>query len=317
MRLNSRYILGAVLAGWVLVSAGAAVGDDAAYQPGEHVEVYSSMTGRWEKATIVRLDGTMTDGRPRYFIHADDPNISSAYWGTTADQIRRAGPAPGASPAGDQQADVGAAPGDMDPESGPNAFAAAPVAEAAANALPTCRVGMHAPIVSPLNYGGTLLAYDAARGAYQVRSDGDGLVDWVPSRQLRFSCVGGEAAPITTAFFVGRWSLFVGPTPNHVTHGDEVDLEVGRGGRSPPITVNADGTYVWRVDSATTVRGRWHALAPGEARDRTVGPAILLVAGEGGHDWQMSRSGIDASTGHDKVAIDRMDLGESYMGTRS
>ena len=36
--------------------------------------------------------------------------------------------------------------------------------------LPVCRVGLHVPLVSPLNYSATILAFDEAKGSYQVKS---------------------------------------------------------------------------------------------------------------------------------------------------
>ena len=93
----------------VLVIAAAAFGATASlaqtYNPGDHVEAYSSMSGKWEKAVIVRPDGAMSDGRARYFVHAEDPGIVNAYWGSTADQLRAAPPAGApAIPAPDGQA---------------------------------------------------------------------------------------------------------------------------------------------------------------------------------------------------------------------
>jgi hypothetical protein len=79
-----------------LIGAGAA----RAYSPGDHVEAYSSMTGAWEKATIQRQDGTMGDGQPRWFVHADRPDISNAYFGVPDSQVRPVAQQDGAAPAG-------------------------------------------------------------------------------------------------------------------------------------------------------------------------------------------------------------------------
>lgn len=87
-----------------LIGAGSAQ----AYSPGDHVEAYSSMTGAWEKATIQRQDGTMGDGQPRWFVHADRPDITNAYFGVPDSQVRPvaqqgggpSGPPMGAPPTG-------------------------------------------------------------------------------------------------------------------------------------------------------------------------------------------------------------------------
>jgi len=182
--------------------------------------------------------------------------------------------------------------------------------------LPACRVGMHAPIVSPLNYGGTILAIDAAKGSYQVKSDADGLVDWVPARSLRYSCVGGEAAAASENYFVGRWTLFIGPTAHYEVIDSKGYLVVGSGAHVPPLQVNADGTYTWVIDSRITINGKWRSLSASEMRSGTKPPAILLMNGEDGKNWQISRRGVNPSNNRDAIDINRMDIGLSYMGTR-
>jgi len=194
-------------------------------------------------------------------------------------------------------------------------FAASSASAQAAN-LPICKVGMHAPIVSPLNYGGTILAIDAAKGTYQIKSDGDGLVDWVPARQLRYSCVGAEAAPVTENYFIGRWTLFIGPTAHYENIDSKGYLVVGSGAHAPPLQINADGSYVWVLDSRTIVRGKWRVLAANEMRNGTKGPAVVLMNGEDGKNWQVSRGGVNPSNNRDAIDLDRMDLGLSYKGTR-
>src|SRR5436853_84757 len=81
--------------------------------------------------------------------------------------------------------------------------------------LPPCRADMHVPPIGPLNYGGTILAVDETKGSYQVKSDRGGLVDWVKAYNLRYSCAGVEAKPVSDNFFAGKWELFVGPTPHY------------------------------------------------------------------------------------------------------
>lgn len=225
-----------------------------------------------------------------------------------AEAARQLGPTPAAKPAprpAQQAPAVRAAP------------AAAPVQPPPASGLPVCRAGLHVPRVSPLNYGATILAVDPAKGSYKVKSDADGLIDWVSSYSLRTSCTGAVAQAITADFFIGDWEMFVGPTPNNVVIGGKAYIEVGPGAKAPPIVVRKDGGYSWKIDSKTTVTGRWRALAPNEMRNGTVGPAILLMKGESGKDWQMSRRGTALADNRDQANIDRMDLGLSYMATRA
>jgi hypothetical protein len=160
------------------------------------------------------------------------------------------------------------------------------------------------------------MAYDAAKGSYQVKSDDDGLTDWVPARNLRYSCTGAPAAPVTQAYFIGKWSLFLGPTAHHEVIDSKGYLVVGSGAHVPPLQINADGSYTWVLDSRTTVRGRWRAMAENELRSGTKSPAILLLNAEGGKNWEVWRTGVNPGDNRDAIGIERMDLGLSYAGTR-
>ena len=182
--------------------------------------------------------------------------------------------------------------------------------------LPSCRVGMHVPLVSPRNVGATILAYDAVKGSYEVKSDDDGMIDWVPARSLRYSCTGAEAAPVTQSYFVGKWSLFLGPTAHHEVIDSKGYLVVGPGAHVPPLQINADGSYIWVLDSRTTIHGKWREMATSELRSGTKAPAILLLNAEGGKSWELWRTGVNAGNNRDAIGVERMDLGESYAGTR-
>ncbi|MEP6574063.1 MAG: hypothetical protein ABJD11_15280 [Gemmatimonadota bacterium] len=175
---------------------------------------------------------------------------------------------------------------------------------------------MHVAIVSPLNYSANIMAYDAGKGSYQVKSDADGLTDWVPARNLRYSCTGAEAAPVTLGYFVGKWSLFLGPTAHHEVIDEKGYLVVGPGAHVPPLQINADGTYTWIIDRQTTIRGRWRPVAEKEMRSGTRAPAILLLNAEGGKNWEVWRTGVNQGNNRDAIGVERMDLGESYQGTR-
>ena len=187
---------------------------------------------------------------------------------------------------------------------------------AQADELPACRAGLHVPKVSPLNYPAVILAVDEAKGSYQVKSDADGLVDWVPASKLRYSCVGGAPKAVAQDYLYGNWSLFVGPTAHH----EEIDgkgyLVVGSGAHVPPLLINADGTYVWTLDHKTTVSGAWRALRDDELRSGMAQPAILLLKAESGKDWMVWKAGVNAGNNRDAIGVWRTDLGLSYQGTR-
>ena len=182
--------------------------------------------------------------------------------------------------------------------------------------LPVCRVGLHVPLVSPSNNSATILAFDEAKGSYQVKSDKDAMTDWVPARSLRYSCVGVEARPVSETYFIGAWTLFVGPTAHHEIIDSKGYLVVGQGAHVPPIIIRANGTYTWTIDSKTVIEGKWRGMTASELRSGTKAPAILLMNGESGKNWQVSKAGVSAGDNRDTISIDRMDLGLSYQGTR-
>ena len=196
------------------------------------------------------------------------------------------------------------------------AFIAPALALQSTAALPTCAKGMRLPRVGALNYPGTIVAVDMKKGTYQIKSESDGLLDWYPASKLSHFCKGAEASAVTESYFTGTWNLFVGPTAHHEDYGSTRYLVVGPGAKAPPLVINANGTYIWRIDSQKTVTGKWRKLADTEMRSGTKSPAILLMKGEDGKDWQVSNAGVNAGSNKDRISIDRMDLGLSYQGTR-
>ena len=195
------------------------------------------------------------------------------------------------------------------------AIAGALAAETAAELAP-CSLGLRVPLVSPLNYSAKIVAVDKAKGSYQVKSESDGLLDWVPAYKLRRSCKGEEAAPVSTSYFFGRWSLFIGPTAHHEVIGGKGYIVVGTGARVPPLQIHADGRYQWTLDSNTSVSGKWRALQASELPSGTPPPAIVLINAEGGHNWAVWKSGLNPGSNLDAIGIRRTDLGLSYQGTR-
>jgi hypothetical protein len=155
-----------------------------------------------------------------------------------------------------------------------------------AAALSRCEVGM--AVKGDMNYPGTIVAVDPVKGSYQVRMDKDGATLWMSSKALKsnFSCEGTGGEPKNAAFFEGAWDVFVPSAPTDVDSTTNVQ-EIGPGGKAPPLTIRNDGTYSWQTDSQTVIEGQWRELGPDELRQFSTGPAILLMKGEGGQDYQL------------------------------
>lgn len=183
--------------------------------------------------------------------------------------------------------------------------------------LPQCRVGLHLERAGALNYPATIDAYDAAKGAWHVKYDNGGLPEWLTPNWLSRGCTAAPAPAITEAFFVGNWEMFVTPGIGYQIIGGNRYLTVGSGATAPPLSIKADGSYVWVIDSKTTVTGRWRKLAPSEMKygfkDKV---GIVLLKGEDGKDWQVTYSGVRSSDKRDQLNVERMDLGLNYLATR-
>jgi hypothetical protein len=190
------------------------------------------------------------------------------------------------------------------------------VALASAQDSAPCKVGSRLSRAGVLNRSAVIKAIDERKGLYQVKYDNGDLDEWLPPR-LFAGCKGVAAAAIPDDYFNGNWSLFIGPTPHYETRGSDRYLVVGSGAKAPPLVVHPDGSYVWTIDSKTTVKGRWRKLNANEMKYGTTAPAILLMKGEDGKDWQISvPKAVGTADTKDRITIERMDMGLSYMGTR-
>ena len=106
-----------------------------------------------------------------------------------------------------------------------------------------------------------------------------------------FFVVATEREPFWTGYFVGDWKVSVPMAMGAVTDGRYVSRTVTGGMRLPPLRINADGTYSWRVQQAKgeqLVRGRWEA--------NPEGPGVILKAAEKGADWLVYNNSRTGST---------------------
>lgn len=174
---------------------------------------------------------------------------------------------------------------------------------------------MHVDRAGALNYPGTILAVDKAKASYKVRMDGDGEISWMNAAQLKYSCEGPAGGAKSPAFYAGAWDLFMGPAPQYETRGNDVYLVVGIGAQALPIRIDRDGGYSWRTYNGV-IEGRWQALPAGQDKYHRGTPAILLLAGEDGKDWQMWSQGLVSRDNREQVTLERWDSGVSYLATR-
>lgn len=144
---------------------------------------------------------------------------------------------------------------------------------------------------------------------YLIRNERLDGREWVDRNQVAAI----ERAPFWTGFFVGDWEISVPMAMNTRVVGRDLYRVFSGGMRLPPLRVNADGTYTWRVDEngrERLVRGRW---VP-----REDAPGIVLLAGDRGADWTLSnvtdRGGLERF-GRDQIHL-KSDCCTHWAGQR-
>ncbi|HET7322298.1 MAG TPA: hypothetical protein VFI96_07385, partial [Longimicrobiaceae bacterium] len=115
--------------------------------------------------------------------------------------------------------------------------------------------------------------------------ESNGLQDWTWYTNV----AAPEREPFWTGFFVGDWEVSVPVAMNTKAIGNDLYRVVSGGMRLPPLRVNADGTYAWRVEEngeEKIIRGQWSP--------REDAPGIILRQADQGADWEMYNA-TDAS----------------------
>jgi len=192
------------------------------------------------------------------------------------------------------------------------AFAAPAMAQAP---LPACRVGLPVSVLACINYPGHITARNPANGNWQVTCDSDKEKSWVSPDNLKRACT-AEAVTLGPASFAGRWEMFTGGGGAYVKRGTNVKVEALDVAKTPPLVINADGSYVWNDFQKAPVRGRWRVLAQAEFKYASQKPPVILLANAmDGKDWLVTHIS-PASDGRDRIELERRDLGLTYRGTR-
>lgn len=323
----------------VFVALTAAALAMAGYRIGQHVywrDDYSAYGGGWVRAVIVRdygseaveqyvikIDGRNeeraarigmlrpADGTPRPPMPTTDPFRLKQLFGFHPEFDSMPLPTEAPPPGAPTTAVAGAKNG---------ATATAPRA-AGEGAKPPCTIGF-VTRAGALNYDARIVAHDAAKGLYKVVyvSGFKGDEEWLPARGLKM-CTGEEPGAVASGFFVGTWDLFNGGGGAWVKKSaDDHDPHVRplEAAHAPPFVVHGNGQYTWQLDSRTTVDGKWRLALASELKDgyEKRGTTIIVLAGESGKNWLVSRALVGTSDGRDRILIERTDLGLTYRGTR-
>jgi hypothetical protein len=133
---------------------------------------------------------------------------------------------------------------------------------------------------------------------------------------LEPATISKEAAEIK--FLTGKWSMFTPSYANTVIKGENVYRQYGPGAKSPPLEINADGSYVWHFDfSNPPVKGRWitDAKVPG-ADMGTQSENGILIKDATGQEWKVYRRVVKGDS-EDHITVHRMGSGMTDIGTRA
>ena len=188
-----------------------------AWKPGDKVEAFSSMTGRWEPATIQSIGGN------RYFIHAADPNIANAYWNATATQLRAPNRASVSPPAN----------GAPDPSAPP------------------------APQAPPADTGAAAAAPNVPQRTRRPEAVSEPVLGADGQKHLRAIATPGDVKPLSTWFLkTGGQAVLLDRTKNgdgSVTN----RYEWGKQEAAGSLTINANGTFVHVQPGGERETGTW------------------------------------------------------------
>jgi hypothetical protein len=185
---------------------------------------------------------------------------------------------------------------------------------------PPCQIGMMVR-TGALNYDAKILAFDAGTGLYKVEflTGRKGEIEYEGPGDLK-TCQAPPMAPVAESWFLGVWQLTIGGggawAKNPVTGSWKVTaLDVAG---APPILIRKDGSYEWVIDAKTVVKGSWRGATKAELKYgyEKLGTTIILLQGESGKDWLVTRKVMGSADGRDRILIERRDLGLTYWGKR-
>ena len=264
-----------------LAAATALAQDAPVWKAGDRVETYNPSTTLWEPATVVKVEDWRTYGRGfAYRVRLDDKNAPNTEWATTVDRVR---------------------------------------ALAAAGGAAEFKAGDRVDVFYDATHGkNRATVLESAPGKYKVHYEGCTATwdEWVDRLALHAPATLAPGSADVT-FLFGKWAMFTPSYPNTVLHGDDLYREYGPGGKSPPLQINADGSYVWYFDfGKPPVTGKWRADAKVPGADMgTQAYAGVIIDDPARQPWKVYRI-VSKTDTEDRIEARRMCSGEVDMGTR-
>lgn len=121
---------------------------------------------------------------------------------------------------------------------------------------------------------GEIIGVDAEKRQYTVRDLKD------RSWKYSYPCFAVmNPRQINNDFYIGKWDVRINGAITTVARDGELYRRYSGGMKLPPLEINSDHTYVWRISPSKIIRGKWE--------DRKDAPGIVLLNGIDGGNWTL------------------------------
>ena len=119
-------------------------------------------------------------------------------------------------------------------------------------------------------------------------------------------------------FLIGKWIMFTPSYPNTVVKDGQIYREYGTGARTPPLTIKANGQFVWYFDfGKKPVRGTWKTDAKIPGADTGVATIDgLIIKDPHGNPWKIYRRTVKGDH-KSHLTAQRLCSGITDIGTKA
>jgi len=249
------------------------------YSVGQRVEAMNSFTDGWQAGTVTRVDDERpAHGNLKYLVHLDKPaNDGEDDWSFFENEVR-------------------------------------PL-----QAFTPFRVGTRVDVYySPGNGKGRGKVIGAPDGSGRYLIHYDGCAKYMDERVDHALVVKAKhlsRSSRAVRFLEGKWIMFTPSYPNTVEHNGELYREYGSGAKSPPLTIKANGRYVWFDEyNKKPVRGRWKADAKLPNAIGTYTLDGIVIKDRHGAPWKVYKRKADDHKAH--MTAQRVCSGLTEIGTK-
>jgi hypothetical protein len=249
------------------------------YSVGQRVEAKNSFTDGWQAGTVTQVDDERpTHGNLKYLVHLDRPaNDGEDDWSFFEYEVR---PLQAFTPFKvGTRVDVYYSPGNGK--------------------------GRGKVIAAPDESGRYLIHYDGCGKHFDERVD----------HTLVLKAKHLSRSSRAVHFLEGKWAMFTPSYPTTVVKDDGIYREYGTGAKAPPLTIKANGRYVWYYDYGhRPVRGRWKTDAKLPNAIGTYKLDGIVIKDSHGDPWKIYKRSTGDHKAH--MTAQRVCSGLTEIGTK-